>query len=75
MKGLFNEVGVKALVVELDELVDEAEVQGALQRLTGQSTVPNVFIGGKHIGGCDDTMALHQRGELISLLKAAGAKF
>lgn len=64
---------MKPFVVELDELADEAEVQAALQRLTRQSTVPNVFIGGKHIGGCDDTMALHRSGKLLPLLKAAGA--
>eukprot|EP00250_Pteridium_aquilinum_P034033 c6908_g1_i1 orf=503-1039(-) len=74
VKSLFKELGVKPFVVELDELADEVEVQGALQRLTGQSTVPNVFIGGKHIGGCDDTLALHQRGKLIPLLKEANVK-
>ena len=29
------------------------EIQSALKEWTGQSTVPNVFIDGKHIGGCD----------------------
>lgn len=32
---------------------DGAEIQAALAEWTGQRTVPNVFIGGKHIGGCD----------------------
>jgi len=32
---------------------DGSEVQSALAEWTGQRTVPNVFIGGKHIGGCD----------------------
>ena len=32
---------------------DGAEIQSALREWTGQSTVPNVFIGGKHMGGCD----------------------
>lgn len=32
-------------------------------------TVPNVFINGKHIGGCDDTFAAHQKYGLLSLLK------
>lgn len=73
VKGLFKELGVKPFVVELDELADEVEVQAALQRLTRQSTVPNVFIGGKHIGGCDDIMALHRNGKLLPLLKTAGA--
>jgi len=74
-KGLFEDLGVKPFVVELDELgAAERQIQNALQGLTGQSTVPNVFIGGKHIGGCSDTMELHQNGELIPLLTAAGVK-
>jgi len=32
---------------------DGQEIQKALQEWTGQWTVPNVFIGGTHIGGCD----------------------
>ena len=32
---------------------DGSEIQAALAQWTGQRTVPNVFIGGKHIGGCD----------------------
>jgi len=34
-------------------LGDGAELQDALKEWTGQRTVPNVFINGKHIGGCD----------------------
>ncbi|KAG6522163.1 hypothetical protein ZIOFF_019300 [Zingiber officinale] len=44
------------------------QIQKALERATGQFTVPNVFIGGKHIGGCTDTVKLHQKGELTTLL-------
>ena len=32
---------------------DGSEIQSALAEWTGQRTVPNVFIGGNHIGGCD----------------------
>ena len=32
---------------------DGGDIQAALAEWTGQRTVPNVFIGGKHIGGCD----------------------
>ncbi|KAH9308196.1 hypothetical protein KI387_036107, partial [Taxus chinensis] len=53
VKALFKRIGVDPVVVELDELGPSLrQVQSALQRLTGQSTVPNIFIGGKHIGGC-----------------------
>ncbi|KAJ7520102.1 hypothetical protein O6H91_20G066400 [Diphasiastrum complanatum] len=75
VKNLFEELGVKFVAVELDEMVEERDIQEALRKLTGQSTVPSVFIGGKHIGGCDDTMALHRQGKLLPLLASAGAKF
>lgn len=35
---------------------------------TGRYTVPQIFIGDTHVGGCDDLMALEQRGELDALL-------
>ncbi|KAL0913619.1 hypothetical protein M5K25_017096 [Dendrobium thyrsiflorum] len=44
------------------------QLQKVLERLTGQFTVPNVFIGGKHIGGCTDTVKLYRKGELIPML-------
>ena len=39
-----------------------------VQRANGRTTVPQIFIGGKHIGGCDDLMALESRGELDRML-------
>lgn len=42
-----------------------------LQRANGRTTVPQVFIDGKHIGGSDDLAALDARGGLDPLLKAA----
>lgn len=75
VKDLFNRLGVKPMVIELDELGPaQYQLKNALKRLTGQSTVPNIFIGGKHIGGCSETMALHKKGELIPLLSASGLK-
>lgn len=41
--------------------------------MTNQRTVPNVFIGGKHVGGNDATQALHREGKLMAMLQAAGA--
>mmetsp|Transcript_22515 Transcript_22515/g.51552 ORF Transcript_22515/g.51552 Transcript_22515/m.51552 type:complete len:103 (-) Transcript_22515:374-682(-) len=59
--------------VELDEIADGSTVQKALGDLTGQRTVPNVFIGGKSIGGGDETAALERSGKLKTMLKVAGA--
>ena len=43
-------------------------MQDALQALTGQRTVPNVFINGQHIGGCDKVTSLYSNGDLARLL-------
>jgi glutaredoxin 3 len=36
---------------------------------TGRRTVPQIFIGDTHVGGCDDLVALDQRGGLMTLLQ------
>ena len=43
----------------------------AVARSGGRTTVPQIFIGARHIGGCDDLMALDHAGRLDGLLKAA----
>ena len=40
-----------------------------LQRSNGGRTIPQVFIGGRHVGGCDDLYALERRGELDAWLQ------
>lgn len=52
---------------------DGAEIQNALAELTGQRTVPNVFINHKHIGGNSDLQDKKASGELKKLLEEAGA--
>jgi glutaredoxin 3 len=42
-----------------------------MMRLTGRRTVPQIFIGATHVGGCDDLVALDRRGALMPLLQAA----
>ncbi|TAN13563.1 MAG: glutaredoxin 3 [Burkholderiaceae bacterium] len=39
-----------------------------MMEITGRHTVPQIFIGGQHVGGCDDLMALDRRGALDALL-------
>ena len=41
-----------------------------VQRAGGRMTVPQVFINGRHVGGCDDLMALEYQGKLDELLAA-----
>nr|WP_321985487.1 glutaredoxin 3 [uncultured Lichenicoccus sp.] len=48
-----------------------AERQVSAERSGGRTSVPQIFVDGRHIGGCDDLMALDGRGELDPMLKAA----
>mmetsp|Transcript_28398 Transcript_28398/g.86811 ORF Transcript_28398/g.86811 Transcript_28398/m.86811 type:complete len:160 (+) Transcript_28398:25-504(+) len=68
-KGLFAELGVPTTVIELDEVDGGSDIQNALASMTGQRTVPNVFINGQHIGGNDDTQKAYKSGKLKELLK------
>ncbi|ONI19627.1 hypothetical protein PRUPE_3G288100 [Prunus persica] len=73
VKQLLTQLGAKFKAIELDTESDGAQIQSALGEWSGQRTVPNVFIGGNHIGGCDTTTALHKEGKLVPLLSEAGA--
>jgi glutaredoxin 3 len=42
-----------------------------VERAGGRVTVPQIFINGRHVGGCDDLMWLEQQGKLDELLAAA----
>ena len=42
--------------------------QQMIQRAGGRTTVPQIFIGGRHIGGCDDLMMLERQGQLDAML-------
>ena len=59
--------------VEYREIVVDfggPEKQVMIQRANGRMTVPQIFIGERHVGGCDDLHALERAGELDPLLKA-----
>ncbi|MBQ0960186.1 glutaredoxin 3 [Ideonella sp. 4Y11] len=60
-------------VAEIEEIrVDLDPVQrDQMMSLTGRRTVPQIFIGETHVGGCDDLVALDQRGGLMPLLQGA----
>jgi len=57
--------------VELDRETDGDDMQDALQRMSGQRTVPNIFIGTEHIGGCDNLLALDRSNSLKERLLQA----
>ncbi len=70
-------IAAKDLLREKGAAFDEIEITGKtaeraamLQRSGGRSTVPQIFIGDRHIGGCDELYGLDRRGELDRLLGA-----
>jgi glutaredoxin 3 len=58
--------------VELTEIDIESGsgLREQMQTRSGRRTVPQIFIGNRHVGGCDDLHALEARGELDPLLTA-----
>ncbi len=58
-------------VSEWEEIVVDGrpDVRAAMTELAGRSSVPQIFIAGQHIGGCDDLHALDARGGLLPLLR------
>lgn len=45
--------------------------RATMMETTGRRTVPQIFIGSTHVGGCDDLIELDQKGGLVPLLNAA----
>ena len=59
-------------VTQIDEVrIDlNPSERATMMRLTGRRTVPQIFIGQTHVGGCDDLVALDRRGGLVPPLQA-----
>jgi glutaredoxin 3 len=60
-------------VTQIDKILvdkDPAQREIMLTRSGGRRTVPQIFIGDHHVGGCDDLIALDQQGGLTPLLQA-----
>ena len=67
-KQLLKARGVEHIEeVRIDQLPEE---RSRMMALTGRRTVPQIFIGDQHVGGCDDLIALDGRGGLLPLLQA-----
>jgi glutaredoxin 3 len=68
-KALLLQRGVQ----HIDELRVDAEpgLRAQMMQATGRRTVPQIFIGDTHVGGCDDLMELDRRGGLLPLLGGA----
>lgn len=83
-KQLFNGMDQPFELIELNERSDGGDLQMALARLTGQRTVPNVFVNGEHLGGNDGAATIqrsdrqppvaHARHVVLSASRAARAR-
>jgi glutaredoxin 3 len=60
-------------VDQIHEIRVDAQPQERMQMMerTGRRTVPQIFIGDTHVGGCDDLVDLDSRGGLVPLLRAS----
>lgn len=67
-KALLRQRGVG----NIEEIRIDADPAAAAEmgRLTGRRTVPQIFIGAQHVGGCDDLYALDASGRLRSMLQS-----
>ena len=65
-RGLFERKGVNIREIKVDE--DANERATMLKRSGGRRTVPQIFIGERHVGGYDDLAVLDRAGELDKLL-------
>jgi glutaredoxin 3 len=67
-KDLLEQKGIDYHEVAVD--FGGAEKQTMIQRANGRTTVPQIFIRGRHIGGCDELMSLERVGKLDELVAA-----
>jgi len=59
-------------VMQIEEIrIDtDPEARAHMMEITGRRTVPQIFIGDTHVGGCDDLVALDAKGGLVPLLQS-----
>lgn len=70
-KALLKQRGVEAIdEIRVDLIPGERD---RMVELTGRRTVPQIFIGDTHVGGCDDLMLLDRTGGLVPLLQGGAA--
>ena len=78
LRRFFKRIGVNLHSVDLDTPAMQAQaplLRAALHERTGQPTIPQLFIGGRWLGGCMDTLSAWHDGRLQAQLKALGLAF
>ncbi|MFC4655427.1 MULTISPECIES: glutaredoxin 3 [Rheinheimera] len=67
-KSLLSSKGVQFEEIQIDRQPERRPEM--IERANGRTTVPQIFIGDRHVGGCDDLVALDAAGGLDALLSA-----
>jgi glutaredoxin 3 len=62
----------KQVIFDEINVDDDAKFREEMTARSNRNTVPQIFIGDKHVGGCDDLFALDRSGELDRLITGAG---
>jgi glutaredoxin 3 len=65
-RNLLSKKGLQFREIDVD---DDPQLREEMIARSGRRTVPQIFIGEQHVGGCDDLLALDERGELDRLLQ------
>ena len=65
-RSLLSKKGIQFREIDVD---DDPRLREEMIARSGRRTVPQIFIGEKHVGGCDDLLALDERGELDRLIQ------
>ncbi|MDH4480469.1 MAG: glutaredoxin 3 [Rhodoferax sp.] len=68
-KRLLKSKGVEQ--IEEIRIDTNPQERATMMEMTGRRTVPQIFVGSTHVGGCDDLVALDSQGGLLPLLMAA----
>jgi cysteine synthase A len=80
VRTLFARLGIEYRSVDLDSVeFQEGDRGGAIRAVvkdrTGAVTIPQIFVGGRHVGGCTELFDAYKSGALQAQLKQAGARF
>ncbi|KQO96167.1 glutaredoxin 3 [Methylorubrum extorquens] len=67
-KSLLREKGVSFIEIDVEKTAGSRATM--VQRAGGRTSVPQIFVGDRHVGGCDDLYALERAGDLDPLLAA-----
>jgi cysteine synthase len=80
VRRMFEAAGISYRSIDLDSVAYQngdwgGRIRRALQSQTGISTIPQIFVGGKLIGGCSETFDAWRSGQLQAMLEMAGVQF